>query len=138
MRPGVRPPLEANGVKGGGVWLDADGGDYPSLHSIERKPEDGPTGAFNHFAFRGTGLLAFLDHLRAHAGFKALLFLAAGVAGEHAGSYAPDRLQLGRALPVMTALAAIGTLASAGVPPLGGAWPQQAVIAAVGRAAGRE
>src|SRR3546814_7590252 len=72
MRPGFRPPLEANGVKVGGVWLYADGGDYPILHIIDRKPEDGPTGAFNHFAFRGTGLLAFLDHLRAHAvDFKA-------------------------------------------------------------------
>src|SRR3546814_3128011 len=58
MRPGFRPPLEANGVKVGGVWLYADGGDYPILHIIDRKPEDGPTGAFNHFAFRGTGLLA--------------------------------------------------------------------------------
>src|SRR3546814_2179969 len=41
-------------------------------------------------------------HLVAHAGFKALLFLAAGVAGEHAGCYALDRDRLGRALPVMT------------------------------------
>src|SRR3546814_15012070 len=72
MRPAFRPPLEANGVQVGGVWLYADGGDYPILHIIDRKPEDGPTGAFNHFAFRGTGLLAFLDHLRAHAvDFKA-------------------------------------------------------------------
>src|SRR3546814_12735400 len=77
-------------------------------------------------------------HLVAHAGFKALLFLAAGVAGEHAGSYALDRLQLGRALPVMTALAAIGTLALAGVPPLGGAWTKEAVIAEIGRASSRE
>src|SRR3546814_8000314 len=42
MRPGFRPPLEANGVKVGGVWLYADGGDYPILHIIDRKPEDGP------------------------------------------------------------------------------------------------
>src|SRR3546814_3523361 len=71
-------------------------------------------------------------HLVAHAGFKALLVRAAGVAGEHAGSYALDRLQIGRALPVMTALAAIGTLALAGVPQLGGAWTKEAVIAAAG------
>src|SRR3546814_1650776 len=32
----------------------------------------------------------------------------------------------------MTALAAIGTLALAGVPPLGGAWTKEAVIAAAG------
>lgn len=72
MKPGYRPPLEANGVKVPGVWLYADGGDYPILHIIDRKPEVGSTGAFNHFAFRGTGLLVFLDHLRARAiDFKA-------------------------------------------------------------------
>ena len=64
MRPGFRPPLEANGVRVPGVWLYAEGGDYPMLHIIDRKPEDGPTGAFHHFAFRSTGLLAFLDRLR--------------------------------------------------------------------------
>lgn len=64
LRPGFRPPLEANGVKVGGVWLYPDGGDYPILHIIDRTPADGPTGAFHHFAFRSTGLLAFLDHLR--------------------------------------------------------------------------
>lgn len=67
LRPGHRPPLEANGVKVPGAWLYAVGGDYPILHIIARAPEKGPTGAFNHFAFRGTGLLAFLDHLRSRA-----------------------------------------------------------------------
>lgn len=76
MRPGYRPPLEANGVKVDGVWLYAEGGDYPILHIINRKPEEGTTGAFNHFAFRGTSLLAFLDHLRA----RAIEFKAAPVA----------------------------------------------------------
>ena len=72
MRPGFRPDLKANGVSVGGVWLYADGGEYPILHIIDRKPEDGPTGAFHHFAFRSTGLIAFLDRLRAHAiDFKA-------------------------------------------------------------------
>lgn len=85
------------------------------------------------FVAVGTGYpgVAIL-HLVAHAGFKALLFLAAGVAGERAGSYALDRLQLGRALPAMTALTAIGTLALAGVPPLDGGWTKEAVIAAAG------
>lgn len=67
LRPGLRPPLEANGVPVPGVWLYAEGGDYPILHIIDREPEAGSTGAFNHFAFRGTGLLGFLGHLRAHA-----------------------------------------------------------------------
>lgn len=72
LRPGFRPALEANGTKVGGVWLYAKGGDYPILHIIDRQPEGTSTGAFNHFAFRGTGLLAFLDQLRAHAiDFKA-------------------------------------------------------------------
>ncbi|PCE43966.1 hypothetical protein COO09_03340 [Rhizorhabdus dicambivorans] len=76
MRPGYRPPLESNGVKVDGAWLYAEGGDYPMLHIINRKPEEGATGAFNHFALRGTGLLAFLDHLRA----RAIEFKAAPVA----------------------------------------------------------
>jgi catechol 2,3-dioxygenase-like lactoylglutathione lyase family enzyme len=67
MRPGFRPDLKSNGVKVGGVWLYADGGDYPLLHIIDRAPIHGPTGAFDHFAFRGTDLLAFLKHLRANA-----------------------------------------------------------------------
>jgi catechol 2,3-dioxygenase-like lactoylglutathione lyase family enzyme len=68
LRPGFRPPLEANGVKVPGAWLYAEGGDYPILHLIDRKPEGSSgTGAFHHFALRGTGLLTFLDHLRANA-----------------------------------------------------------------------
>src|SRR3546814_17728577 len=57
-------------------------------------------------------------HLVAHAGFKAMLFLAAGVAGEHAGSYALDRLQPGGALPEMTARAASAHPALSRLPPL--------------------
>lgn len=72
LRPGFRPPLEANGIKVPGVWLYAEGGDYPILHIIDRATDEGPTGPFHHFAFRGTGLLDFLDHLRAHdVDFKA-------------------------------------------------------------------
>ena len=67
LRPGLRPRLQANGVDVPGVWLYAEGGDYPILHIIGRAPKDGPTGAFDHFALRGTGLLTFLDHLRANA-----------------------------------------------------------------------
>src|SRR3546814_15886094 len=35
MRPGFRPPLEANAVKVGGVWLSPHGRDYPLLHITE-------------------------------------------------------------------------------------------------------
>lgn len=75
-------------------------------------------------------------HLVAHAGFKALLFLAAGTAGERAGSYALDRMQFGRTLPVMAGLIAAGALSLAGVPPLGGGWTKEAVIAAAGHEQG--
>ncbi len=44
-------------------------------------------------------------HLVAHAGFKALLFLSAGIAGERAGTFSLDRMALGRALPWTAALA---------------------------------
>ena len=67
LRPGFRPQLRANGVDVPGVWLYAEGGDYPILHIIGRPAKEGSTGAFDHFALRGTDLLAFLDHLRAHA-----------------------------------------------------------------------
>lgn len=73
-----------------------------------------------------------LLHLAAHAGFKALLFLAAGVAGDRAQTFALNRMGLGRALPLMAALSAVGALALAGLPPLGGGWTKEAVVTAAG------
>lgn len=67
LRPGHRPPLEANGVAVPGAWLYPAGADYPILHIIDREPDEGPTGAFHHFAFRSTGLSAFLDLLHSRA-----------------------------------------------------------------------
>lgn len=73
-----------------------------------------------------------LFHLVAHAAFKALLFLSAGVAGDAAGSYDLSRMRFGRALPVTAALTAVGALALAGLPPLGAAWTKDAIAAAAG------
>jgi len=73
-----------------------------------------------------------LLHLTAHAGFKALLFLSAGIAGERAGSFALHKMGYGRILPVVAILTAFGTFALAGVPPLGGAWTKEAVTSAAG------
>lgn len=73
-----------------------------------------------------------LLYLVAHAGFKALLFLAAGVAGDRAETFALDRMGLGRALPFMAALSAVGALALAGLPPLGGGWTKEAIVSAAG------
>lgn len=84
------------------------------------------------FAAAGAGWpgLAIL-HLVAHAWFKALLFLSAGVAGERAGTFSLDRMGFGRALPWTAALSAVGALALAGVPPLGAAWSKEEVVAGI-------
>jgi NADH-quinone oxidoreductase subunit L len=73
-------------------------------------------------------------HLVAHAGFKALLFLGAGVAMHASGSGRLETMRLGRALPVIGALSAVGALALAAVPPLGGAWSKEEVVAAAAHA----
>ncbi|EAU39774.1 NADH ubiquinone/plastoquinone complex subunit, putative [Fulvimarina pelagi HTCC2506] len=77
----------------------------------------------------GYPAVAFL-HLTAHAAFKALLFLAAGLAHEKTGSYDLSTMRLGRALPLAGLLTLIGTLSLAGLPPLGGGWTKEAVVTA--------
>ncbi|PJK29235.1 proton-conducting transporter membrane subunit [Minwuia thermotolerans] len=74
-------------------------------------------------------------HLIAHAAFKAPLFLAAGIAGEKAGSYEMHRMRLGRALPALALAAGVAAAALAGVPPLGAAWTKEEVVKAAGHAA---
>ncbi len=73
-------------------------------------------------------------HLVTHAAFKALLFLTAGVAGERRGSFRLSGAPFGRSLPWIGAANAVGALALAGLPPLGGAWTKEAVVAAGGHA----
>ncbi len=69
-------------------------------------------------------------HLVAHGFFKALLFLSAGIAIDRSGSHELSAMRLGRALPVVAVLAAIGAAALAGLPPLGAAWTKDAIAAA--------
>lgn len=69
-------------------------------------------------------------HLVAHAGFKALLFLAAGVAQHAAGTLDLGRMRLGTALPGVARLTLVGALALAAVPPLGAAYTKEQVLAA--------
>lgn len=69
-------------------------------------------------------------HLVAHACFKAQLFLSAGIAGERAGGYELAGMRLGRVLPLIAIVSAVGSLALAGVPPLGAAWTKEAIVAA--------
>jgi NADH:ubiquinone oxidoreductase subunit 5 (subunit L)/multisubunit Na+/H+ antiporter MnhA subunit len=69
-------------------------------------------------------------HLVAHGFFKALLFLSAGVAIDQSGGHALGAMRLGRTLPAAAVMAAIGAAALAGLPPLGGAWTKDAIVAA--------
>ncbi|MEX1173292.1 MAG: proton-conducting transporter membrane subunit [Chloroflexota bacterium] len=65
-----------------------------------------------------------------HAAFKSLLFLAAGVAIHATGSQLLGGRRLGRALPFVAVATGVGALALAGLPPLGGAWSKEAIVAA--------
>ncbi len=67
--------------------------------------------------------------LTAHALFKSLLFLAAGVALHASGTLDLSKLRLGSALPRVAVLFGIGALALAAVPPLGAAFTKEAVLA---------
>lgn len=69
-------------------------------------------------------------HLVAHGLFKALLFVSAGVAIDASGTQALAGMRLGRALPVVAGFTAVGTLALAGLPPLGAAWSKEEVVSA--------
>lgn len=69
-------------------------------------------------------------HLVAHGFFKALLFLCAGVAIDQSGGHALSAMRLGRTLPAVAVMAAIGAASLAGLPPLGGAWTKDAIVTA--------
>ena len=71
-------------------------------------------------------------HLVAHGFFKALLFLAAGVAGQGSAGYTLSAMRLQRALPFVAVASTVGSLALAGVPPLGGGWTKEEIVAAAG------
>jgi NADH-quinone oxidoreductase subunit L len=69
-------------------------------------------------------------HLVAHALFKSLLFLAAGVAIHTAHREDLTGLRLWRRRRHTAVAAAVGALALAAVPPLGGGWTKEQVLAA--------
>ncbi|MBW3602787.1 MAG: NADH-quinone oxidoreductase subunit L [Actinobacteria bacterium] len=71
-------------------------------------------------------------HLVVHALVKAALFLAAGVAIRAVSSPMLGRMRLRRSLPATAALAAVASLGLAAVPPLGGGWSKEAIVAAAG------
>jgi NADH-quinone oxidoreductase subunit L len=78
----------------------------------------------------GTGFTAAaVGQLTAHALFKSLLFLSAGVALHARGTLDLGKLRLGTALPRVAALFGIGALALGAVPPLGAAFTKEAILA---------
>lgn len=76
-----------------------------------------------------------IAYLVAHALFKALLFLSAGVAISASGSHELAQMGLGHELRAMAWLTASGTVALAAVPPLGAAWTKEEVVGAAAHAA---
>ena len=71
-----------------------------------------------------------VTHLVVHAAFKALLFLAAGLAMSAVGSGALAQMRLGSGLRWTAWLSLPGALALAAIWPLGGAWSKEKVVAA--------
>ncbi len=76
-----------------------------------------------------------IAHLVAHGLFKALLFVSAGVAIDASGTPTLVGMRLGRRLPVVAGLSAIGALALAAVPPLGAAWTKEEIVGSAAEAA---
>ena len=76
-----------------------------------------------------------LVHFVTHAFTKAALFLAAGIAERHVGSYSLNAMRLGRLLPGVAAAAMVASLALAGVVPLSAAWSKEKIVTAAGHQA---
>ncbi len=85
------------------------------------------------FVATGAGFpMVALLHLVAHALFKSLLFLVAGIAGKRAGDYELRHMGFAALMPVVASASAVGALALGGVPPLGGGWTKEEIISAAG------
>jgi NADH:ubiquinone oxidoreductase subunit 5 (subunit L)/multisubunit Na+/H+ antiporter MnhA subunit len=120
-------------VAGIGLATAISGGVVALLQTDAKRALAGSTSAQYGLMFIavGTGSAAAAgSHLVAHAAFKSLLFLGAGVAIHAAGSGWLGGMRLGRALPRLAALSGVGVLALVGLPPLGAAWTKEHVLSA--------
>ena len=59
LKPGWRPPFDMDGA-----WLYPEDGSYPILHLIAREKSAGRGGMFDHVAFRGEDLKAYLAKVK--------------------------------------------------------------------------
>ena len=122
-----------------GMATSLAGGAVAALHSDLKKVLAASTSAQYGLMFVaiGAGFTAAASvHLVAHAAFKALLFLCAGVVFNVAGTLDLQSLRarsLGSSFPLLAVLFAVGTLALAALPPLGGAYSKEQVLTAAAK-----
>lgn len=120
-------------VAGVGIATALAGSFVATLHDHAKRALAASTSAQYGLMFVAVGAgstAAAAAHLVTHAAFKSLLFLAAGIATHATGTAVLGGRRLGRALPAVAAFSAVGALALAAVPPLGGAWSKDAIVAA--------
>lgn len=125
-------------VIGIGLMTALAGGAVAALQTHAKKLLAASTSAQYGLMFVAVGAgfpAAAGAHLVAHAAFKSLLFLVAGIALAATGSATLGRHRLGSHLRVAAAASAVGSLSLAAVPPLGAAWTKEGIVAAAGHAA---
>jgi NADH:ubiquinone oxidoreductase subunit 5 (subunit L)/multisubunit Na+/H+ antiporter MnhA subunit len=123
----------ASAAIGIGLTSSLAGGVVAAVHRHPKRLLAASTTAQYGLMFVAVGVgstFAAAAHLAAHAAFKSLLFLTAGTAMNAARSDDIGQMQLGRRLPEVGAFAAIGALALAALPPLGGAWSKDQITGA--------
>ena len=134
----VAPQLDAvdwftPAVAATGLATAIAGGVVASVQTHAKRALAGSTSAQYGLMFVAVGAsstAAAGAHLVTHAAFKSLLFLCAGVAIHASGTHGLAGMRLGRVLPRVAALSAVGALALAALPPLGGAWSKEEIVAA--------
>lgn len=134
----LAPALEPAGwflptATGIGLATALAGGIVASVQTHVKRVLAGSTAAQYGLMFVAVGAsstAAAGAHLVAHAAFKSLLFLGAGIAIHAAATSDIAGMRLGRALPRAAALSTVGALALAAAPPLGAAWTKEQIIAA--------
>lgn len=135
----LAPSLEPTGWFGPatlaiGLTTAAAGGLVAFVHTHPKRVLASSTSAQYGLMFAAVGAgstAAAGAQLVAHAAFKSLLFLAAGIAIHVAGTENLGRMRLGRKLPVVAVASGVGALALAAVPPLGAAWSKEEIVATI-------
>ncbi|HEY4685067.1 MAG TPA: proton-conducting transporter membrane subunit [Dehalococcoidia bacterium] len=120
-------------VAGTGLATALAGGIVATIQTHAKRILAGSTSAQYGLMFIAVGAsstAAAGAQLVAHAAFKSLLFLSAGVAIHAAGAAEVRAMRLGRAIPLVAALSLAGVLALAAVPPIGGAWTKEQIVSA--------